>query len=284
MVAVADELHFGRAAARLGIAQPPLSSRVQRFERLVGVRVFDRDRQGVAMTAHGAEVVEQARRVLAETHALTRLTDGLRDGTRGSLAIGAVGSAFYGALPELLAATRAELPDLELRVSEIESPAQVSALLSGELDVGFLRPPVDAGLDVRVVWRERLVVAVPAEHPLADASHMDAAALVHEPIVFFPRAHGPGYWDQVSDVFRAEGVELAPVAEADHTTTMLGLVSLGIGSTVVPESARAFGLAGVRYLPLRPAHHLDLAVAAASDAAVTNPAVRMLLDRLPVIG
>src|SRR5690606_8879983 len=102
-------------------------------------------------------------------------------GTRGSLAIGAVGSAFYQALPELLAPARASLPDLHLRVSEVESPGQVDALLGGTLDVGFLRPPADHRLDVRVVWREPLVVAVPTGHPLAERDEIDAAALAGEP-------------------------------------------------------------------------------------------------------
>lgn len=281
VVAVADELHFGRAAARLGIAQPPLSGRIQRLERLLGIRVFDRDRQGVELTAHGAEVVAQARRVLAETHTLTTLADGLRAGTRGNLAVGAVGSAFYQALPELLTAPRSELPDLDLRVTEVETPGQVDALLAGELDVGFLRPPVDRRLTTRVVWLEPLVVAVPVSHPLAGRAHLDATALTDAPVVFFPRDRGPGYWDQVSEVFRAAGVELAPVAEADHTTTMLGLVSLGVGLTVVPASARTFALAGVRYLPLRPSRDLTLAVATVRGARDVNPAIRTFLDALP---
>jgi DNA-binding transcriptional LysR family regulator len=280
VVAVADELHFGRAAARLGIAQPPLSARIQRLERLLGVRVFDRDRQGVSVTAPGAEVLAQARRVLAEARSLSRLAAGLQAGTHGSLTIGAVGSAFYQALPELLGSARTQLPDLDLRISEVETPDQVDALLVGELDVGFLRPPVDRRLDARVVWQEPLVVAVPASHRLAERAHFDAEELAAEPVVFFPRDRGPGYWDQVSDVFRSVGVPLAAVAEADHTTTMLGLVALVVGLTVVPQSARALCLAGVRYLPLHPARDLALAVAVLPDSRDRNPAIGAFLQTL----
>lgn len=280
MVAVADELHFGRAAVRLGIAQPPLSARVQRLERLLGVRVFDRNRQGVALTAPGEKVLAQARRVLAEAQSLSRLADGLQAGTRGSLAIGAVGSAFYQALPELLGLARARLPDLDLRVSEVETPGQVQALLAGELDVGFLRPPVDRRLDVRIVWEEPLVVALPTGHPLAGETRIEAAELADQPVVIFPRDRGPGYWDQVSDVFRAVGVPLAPVAEADHTTTMLGLVALGMGVTVVPDSARVLRLAGVCYLPLHPSRKLALAMAVLPESAARNPAIGAFLDAL----
>jgi DNA-binding transcriptional LysR family regulator len=280
VVAVADELHFGRAAARLGIAQPPLSARIQRLERLLGVRVFDRNRQGVALTAPGAEVAAQARRVLAEAHSLQRLAKGLRAGTRGSLTIGAVGSAFYRALPELLGPARAQLPDLELRVSEVETPGQVDALLAGDLDVGFLRPPVDQRLDVRVVWEEPLVVALPPGHPLADETQIHAAALADQRVVFFPRHRGPGFWDEVCDVFRSVGAPLVPVVEADHTTTMLGMVALGVGVTVVPESARALHLDGVRYLPLQPHRHLALAVAVLPASTQRNPAIGAFLNTL----
>jgi DNA-binding transcriptional LysR family regulator len=283
VVAVADELHFGRAAARLGIAQPPLSSRIQRLERLLGVRVFDRDRQGVSLTAPGVEVVAQARRVLAEARSLTRLASGLHEGTRGRLAIGAVGSAFYQALPRLLGPARARLPELELRISEVETPGQVEALLTGELDVGFLRPPVDRRLHARIVWQEPLVVALPASHHLAARAHVVAAELADQPVVFFPRNRGPGYWDEVGEVFRSVGVPLVAAVEADHTTTMLGLVALGFGLTVVPQSARALRLEGVCYLPLHPVRTLALAVAFRPDCRVRNPAVNAFLETLTTV-
>ena len=280
VVAVAEELHFGRAAARLGIAQPPLSARIQRVERLLGIRIFDRDRKGVALTAAGAEVVAQARRVLAEAQSLGRLAEGLQAGTRGSVAIGAVGSAFYQALPELLGPVRAQLPDLQLRISEVETPDQVDALLAGELDVGFLRPPVDRRLDARAIWQEPLVVALPAEHRLSRKKHVEASELADQPIVFFSRDRGPGYWDEVSDVFRSVGAQFDPTAEADHTTTMLGLVALGVGVTIVPDSARALRLAGVCYLPLRPTRDLTLSVAVLPDTAARNPAIGAFLNTL----
>jgi DNA-binding transcriptional LysR family regulator len=280
VVAVADELHFGRAAARLGIAQPPLSTRIQRLEGLLGIRVFDRNRQGVTLTVPGAEVAAQARRVLAEARSLHRLAEGLQAGVRGSLAIGAVGSAFYRALPELLTPARDQLPGLELRVSEVETPGQVDALLAGELDVGFLRPPVDRRLNVRTVWEEPLVVALPPGHPLGDRTQIEAAELADQPVVFFPRHRGPGFWDEVCEVFRSVGVPLTPVVEADHTTTMLGMVALGIGLTVVPDSARALHLKGVRYVPLHPRRDLALAVAVLPASVQRNPAIGAFLDTL----
>jgi DNA-binding transcriptional LysR family regulator len=148
------------------------------------------------------------------------------------------------------------------------------------LDVGFLRPPVDQRLDVRIVWEEPLVVALPPGHPLADETQIHAAALTDQPVVFFPRHRGPGFWDEVCDVFRSVGVPLVPVVEADHTTTMLGMVALGIGVTIVPDSARALHLEGVRYLPLQPRRHLSLAVAVLPASARRNPAIGAFVNTL----
>jgi DNA-binding transcriptional LysR family regulator len=279
LVAVADQLHFGKAAAQLGIAQPPLSQRIQRLERELGVRLFDRDRHGVALTSAGVEIADQARRVLAHTAYLTRLADGIRSGTRGTLTLGAVGSAFYAALPTLLAPCRAQLPELALRISEMETPQLVEALRAGDLDVGFLRPPVDHGLRTRTVWAEPLVVAVPHGHRLAAEPAVRVGQLADEPIVLFPRASGPGYWDEVNSLLRTADLTLEPVAEADHVTTVLGLVALGVGLSIVPASAQVLALTGVCYRPLTTATQLALDVAVNPDTL--SPAIRRFLHTLP---
>ena len=279
VVAIADELHFGRAAVRLGIAQPPLSQRVQRLERELGVTLFDRNRHGVTVTPAGAEIVAHARRIVADTQRLDRIARGVRAGTHGTLTIGAVGSAFYAALPELLAGSREKLPDLTLRIKEVETPQQVAALRAGELDIGFLRPPVDADLDTRIVWREPLIVALPSAHPLAAEPAIDVALIAAEPIVFFNRDSGAGYWDQVNSLLRTAGRTLEPAAHADHVTTMLGMVALSIGITIVPSSARTFHLAGVTYRPLHP--HTDLPLAAATAPATRTPQIESFLTTLP---
>jgi DNA-binding transcriptional LysR family regulator len=279
LVAVADELHFGRAARRLGIAQPPLSQRIQRLERELDVRLFERDRQGVALTPAGAQLAEQARRVVAGAEHMGRLAHSIRAGGAGTLRVGAVGSAFYGALPALLAPARRELSELELQVREMETPQLITALLSAELDVALLRPPAGRGLHSRTVWREPLVVAVPEEHPFADVDAVRAGQLGGEPLVLFPRESGPGYWDRVDALLRAADIALEPVAEADHVTTMLGLVALGVGLSIVPDSARALRLTGVRYVPLEP--RTELPLAAVINAETLTPAVSRFLTTLP---
>jgi DNA-binding transcriptional LysR family regulator len=279
LVAVADELHFGRAARRLGIAQPPLSQRIQRLEHELDVRLFDRDRQGVSLTPAGAQLAEQARRVIAGAEHIGRLAHSIGAGEAGTLRIGAVGSAFYRALPALLAPARAELPELDLHVREMETPQLVAALLSAELDVALLRPPAGRGLRSRTVWREPLLVAVPGEHRLAEADAVRAEQLGGEPLVLFPRESGPGYWDRVDALLRGADIALEPVAEADHVTTMLGLVALGVGLSIVPASARALRLTGVRYVPLEP--RTELPLAAVVNAETLTPAVDRFLTTLP---
>ncbi|MEU5366850.1 LysR family transcriptional regulator [Streptomyces sp. NPDC005925] len=278
-LAVADELHFGRAARRLGIAQPPLSQRVQRLERELDVRLFDRNRHGVSLTPAGTEILDHARRVVAGADHITRLAHGIRSGDSGTLRIGAVGSAFYQALPQLLAPSREQLPHLTLTVREMETPQQLDALLTAELDVGLVRPPARRGLRSRTVWQEPLVVALPSPHPLASATAVTVNDLAGEPLVLFPRASGPGYWDQLDALLRQAGIALEPAAEADHVTTMLGLVALGAGLGLVPASAQVLQLAGVRFRPLTPRTELPLAAVINPDTL--TPAVDRFLSTLP---
>jgi DNA-binding transcriptional LysR family regulator len=279
VVAVAEELHFGRAAERLHISQPPLSKRIQRVEQDLGVPLFGRSRHGVVVTAAGREIVAHAARILTGAAQLADLSDALRRGTAGTVSIAAVGSSFYQALPHVLRRFRAEFPDVRLAVSELESPALVTALLAGRIDVGFLRPPVGHGLLTQTVWVEDLVVAVNAGNPLADRECVPLEQLVREDIVLFDRKSGAGYWDRVAALFRSVDAPLEPVSMADHVTTVLGLVALGIGTSVVPASAMSLALPGVRYLPLDTPAQLPLAVA--SLPGVGSPAVRAFLDALP---
>ncbi len=279
LVAVADELHFGRAARRLGIAQPPLSQRIRRLENELDVKLFERNRQGVSLTTAGAELAEQARRVIAGAEHVEKLAHNIRSGGAGTLRVGAVGSAFYQALPTLLTPARDRLPELRLHIREMETPQLITALLSAELDVALLRPPAGRGLRSRTVWREPLVLALPEGHPLAGEAEVHARQLDGEPLVLFPRDSGPGYWDRVETLLRAADIALEPVAEADHVTTMLGLVALGVGLSIVPASARVLRLTGVRYVPLQP--RTELPLAAVVNPETLTPAVDRFLTTLP---
>ncbi|SNS83958.1 transcriptional regulator, LysR family [Geodermatophilus saharensis] len=279
LIALADELHFGRAARRLQMTQPPLTKRVQKLERSLGVRLFERNRHGVRPTEEGAELLELARRALREVRRVELHARGLRNGESGTITVAAVGSAFYAALPALLEPCRRRHPQIRLLVRELESAALVDALRDGDVDLGFVRPPVGPELDSWEVWREPLVVAVASTSPLARSDRVGVEHLVGHSLVFFDRAIGPGYWDRVAELFASQDVPLEPAVTTDHVTTMLGLVALGEGISIVPSSAQNFQHVNVRFVGLDPPALLPLAVAVPRPPV--RPTVRTFLATLP---
>lgn len=278
LVAVADERHFGRAADQLGMTQPPLSARVQRAETELGIRVFERGRAGVQITDAGVVVIARAREILAASNGLAETAANLRRGLVGTVRIAAVGSAFYAALPRLLAVVRRDLPDIDLTVDELETPALVDGLRRGDIDLGFVRPPVGYGLTARTVWAEPLVAAIPAIHSAAAAGRISLEDLVNERVLLFDRDSGPGYWDRVAALFLSAGQLLQPAARAAHVTTLLGMVALNLGVTIVPETAHHLSIPGVAYVPIDPTAQLPLALVTSNDHP--RPAVAAVLERI----
>jgi DNA-binding transcriptional LysR family regulator len=279
LAVLSEELHFHRAALRLGIAQPALSKRVQRLEAELGTPLFTRGPGGVALTGAGHELLAHARTMLGGWRAMQRAAEQLRTGDRGVVRIGAVGSAFYEALPRLLAPAREALPDVTLQVDELETPELVDALRVGEVQLGFVRPPIADGLRVETVWVEQFVAAVPSTSSLAGRHTVSVAELHELPIVLFPRGAGTGYWDRVAALFGDAGLEFAPVTSATHVTTILGQVALGVGVSIVPASAERVAIPGVAYVPLdRPA---PLPLAVASNPGMVPLAARRVLEHLP---
>jgi DNA-binding transcriptional LysR family regulator len=261
------------------MTQPPLTKRLQKLERSLGVRLFDRDRHGVRPTEQGAELIELARQAWREVRRVEQHARGLRSGDSGTITVAAVGSAFYAALPTLLEPCRRCHPQIRLRVRELESTALVEALRDGDVDVGFVRPPVGPQLESWEVWCEPLVVAVASTSPLAGADRVGVQHLVGHPLVFFERATGPGYWDRVAGLFASLGVPLEPAVTTDHVTTMLGMVALGEGISIVPASAQTYQHIDVRFLALDAPEPLPLSVAVSRPPV--RPTVRTFLGTLP---
>lgn len=261
-VAVAEELHFGRAAARLNLSQPPLSRQIRDLEAELGVTLFVRDRRGVTLTREGAALLGEARRALAQAEHVARVADRVRRGVAGSLRIGYVHSALYGAVPPMLRAFRARAPDVEVSVRELVTSELVEELHLDRLDLAFVRPPVeDDALALRVLGEEPLVAAVPSGHPLADRARIRIADLAGEPFVLFPQPTGPGFWDVIAGACRAAGFTPRVAQEGDQIHVIVGLVGAGFGVTLVPEPVRNLRLPGVRYLRLDdPVPALPLAV------------------------
>ena len=262
-VAVAEELHFGRAAIRLHIAQPPLSQQIRRLEDELGVRLFDRTTRRVELTHAGLVLLNEARRTLVQADRVRLVAQEAARGESGHLRIGFVGSALYGILPSCLRAFRAEAPGIVLTALDLGTSELVEGLLGERLDVAFVRPPIDDDrLAVETVDREPLVAALPVSHPLAARTWLDLRLLAEEPFVLFARHAGPGYWDVVQAACREAGFRPNIVHEAGQIHTIIGLVAGGLGLSLVPSSVRSLQLAGVRFVELaRPAPVLELAMA-----------------------
>jgi len=255
--AVAEHLHFGRAAASLHISQPPLSRAIRALEERLGVSLFARSRRRVELTAAGARLLEEAHRTLGQLERAVLELRGMAAGERGRLRIGFVSLADYGVLPQLLKAYKAARPGVQLALREMLSPDQSPALTAGALDFGLLLPPVaDAqDLDHIVVQRERFVAALPARHRLAATrGALAMSALAGESFVMVPREIAPGLYDIVSGLAARAGFSLNVAQEAIQMQTVVSLVSSGLGVAVVPGSIANLGRRGVVYRKLADRH------------------------------
>lgn len=266
-VAVAEELHFGRAAERLGIAQPPLSQQIQRIERELGVQLFDRSRRQVRLTAAGRTLLEQARPVIAGAEQAATATKEAAAGRRGSIAIGFVGSATYRALPAIVRRYRDQYPDVRLQLYEMTTAGQVEALGNMTIQAGIVRPPLNQpGLQLETILREQLVVALPEGHPLAGAALIDPSDLEGETLVMFPREQGSGLYDQIISLCLASGFSPRIGQTATQMQTIVALVAAELGIAIVPESVADLRRPGVTYRPLdSAAAPVELALAWRSD-------------------
>jgi DNA-binding transcriptional LysR family regulator len=250
-VVVAEELHFGRAAQRLHIAQPPLSQQIRLLERDLGAQLFNRNRRRVELTAPGRLLLVHARPLLEQAERIESLVALAGSGMAGLLAIGFVASAAYEAMPAAVRAFREGHPEVELRLEEGHSAELLADLNAGRIDVAFVRRPVlDRRLAIDALADERLVVALPADHPAAGAPALPVGALAGEGFVMVSRRVGAGYRDDVEGVCREGGFVPRVAQEASDMHTIVALVGAGIGVALVPSSVAAVGRAGVAYVPL----------------------------------
>ncbi len=250
-VAVAEELHFRRAAQRLHIAQPPLSQQIRKLERELGVELFRRTNRQVELTDAGRIFLEEARRTLSNAE---RAVEAVRSAARGEvgwLRIGFVGSVSYDLLPRLLSEFRKRYPEVQLDLRQLTTEEQMECLEKGDIDLGISRELEEInGLEVVPLLSERLFAALPAEHPLASSEKAELAELSEDSFITVPRREVPRLYDNFVYLCRTAGFDPKIVQEALQFPTILGLVSAGLGVAVVPAVVQAFGKTGVAYLPL----------------------------------
>ncbi|MFJ5969439.1 LysR family transcriptional regulator [Streptomyces sp. NPDC093060] len=250
-VAVAEELHFGRAAERLHIAQSPLSQQIRLLERDLGVTLFERTTRSVRLTAAGQALLEPARHLLAEASAVRRTVQAAHLGEVGRVTIGFAGASSYSVLPVLTRAVTSELPGIELVLEgQTYAGEALGRIAEGSLDVGFVALPVRRGISTRVVRMERLMIALPDSHPLAQRVDVSFADLAHEPFVTFPVSRGSAVRDAMVQACHEAGFAPRIVQEAPDSYNLLALVGAGVGLAVVVDSARAIRLEHVVFRPL----------------------------------
>lgn len=281
-VTVAEERHFGRAAERLHMAQPPLSQQIRRLEADLGVELFTRTTRRVDLTAAGAAYLEKARGILAAVDAAADEARRVAAGAVGHVAIGCVGSATYSLLPALSRRLADELPGVEFSFrGEMLVADQVDALRAGTIDLALLRPPVSDGtLTATTLREERLMVAVPSGHRLAARKRLRVTDLADEDLIVHSAGRRSAMYDVVRRLFADARTTPRIRHEVGETSTLVTLVAGGLGVAVVPEPVRALALAGVEHVPLaHPGARVELAVA--HRAGRTEP---HLLRTLAVLG
>jgi len=250
-VAVAEELHFGRAAARLNMTQPPLSRQIQLLEHALRVRLLDRTTRSVRLTSAGRAFLPEARRLLQHADGAGIAARRAARGDAGSVAIGFISAATYGFLPRIVSLARAELPDVDLNLKEMQSVEQIEELTSGRIDLGMVRlPPDRRGIEAARVVREPFVLALPRDHKLASRRRLSPRALHGERFIMYAPAEGPGFYELLLGLFRSAAITPDYVQHIGRTHTILALVGTGMGLALVPESAQNLHFDGIVFRPM----------------------------------
>ena len=268
-VTVAEERHFGRAAARLSMTQPPLSQAIRALEETLGVELFERTKRSVKLTRVGADLLPEVQRLLASAEGLRPLAQSLARGEAGVLSLAFVSTADYGLLPPLLRDFGARHPRVRLELTEATGDVQVDELVAGRIDAGLVIAPLPPRHAARLSWlpiaREPLVIAMStqtsarlgvaasaAEDPHADwlDEPISLLEVADAPLLIFPRRLAPGFYDMIMDCYGAAGLAPRIGQQAIQMQTIVSLVSAGMGVALVPQSLRNLRRTGVVYRPL----------------------------------
>ena len=251
-VAVAEELHFGRAAARLHMTQPPLSRQIQLLEHSLGVMLLERNNRQARLTLAGQGFLEDARRILYIADAASHSARRIAHGEAGRLTLGFTAVGAYSVIPRLLLHARQALPDIELVLSERVSSTQVHDLEASLIDIGLVRQALpSARVEYVSVHREPFVAALPAHHPLAEQALVRLEDFHRQPFIMYSAGEGRYLHDRIANQFAQSQVHPCYLHRLGQTHSILGLVNVGLGCAVVPASAQALRLQEVVFRPLQ---------------------------------
>jgi DNA-binding transcriptional LysR family regulator len=281
VVAVAEELHFGRAAARLNMSQPPLSQQIRQLEEEIGTKLFRRTNRQVRLTEAGEAFVREARQILAQAEHAAKIAVQASKGEIGQLTVATVtstDSGFFRIVVAILRAFAARYPNVRLVLRSLNPDQQIQALREGRIQIGFLTLPVeDEQLAIEWVCGEPLMLAMPENHPLAKRPRIPLRTLASEPHIMFSRSMFPGYYDLIVSSCRNEGFSLNIVHEADAIYTILALVAAGLGVSLLPASIRETPREGIVFRKIQgPLPQIEMGAAYRRDAP--SNVLRSFLD------
>lgn len=258
-MAVATELHFGRAAALLNMTQPPLTRHIQLLEHEVGVQLLERSGGAVRLTPAGATFLREAEDILRRSQAAKLAARRAMRADAGCVTMGFIPAASFTLLPQLLTAVRASLPEVHVALREMQTDAQLEAIGADRIELGVVRPFAPRSFaESAPLLREPFVLAAPVGHPLLRGERLTLAALERQPFIEFCPSESRYLYEIVAGRLRAEGVAPDTVQTLSHTHSILSLVDAGMGVALVPQSAWRLGYAGVGFRPLDDQVGLDV--------------------------
>jgi len=282
-LAVAETLHFSKAAQLLGMAQPPLSQQIKRLEQLVGHRLFDRTTRGVKPTLAGQLLAERARSTIEKVQDDLAQVRRLGRGEEGTLTVGFSGSVMFTELPAAIGSYRRRYPKVELRLRELNTSAQISALLMGTLDLAFLRDgDATEGIEIKTLFEERYVAVLPVAHTLARKRSLRVRDLRNEPFILFARRMGPLAFDRTIACCERDGFRPNIVQDAPQWPTLVRLVAAGLGVSLAPACVANVAIPGAIYRQVRGACRttVDLGIKIGSATRLAGNFIEIARERL----
>jgi DNA-binding transcriptional LysR family regulator len=282
-VAVAEELHFGRAAERLQMTQPPLSRQIQKLERSLGVTLLQRDHRAVSLTPAGAAFLGECREILSAAERAPLRARNIGSGHEGALRIGFTAGAGFGLLGRVLERLAEGLPHVALELEEMVSSEQRTALARGALDVGLARPLAgDDAFGSHLLFGEDLMLVVPDGHPLAGRDVVDERELAGQPLIMYSPTSARYFYDLLVRLLAVDPAQV--VHTVSQITTMVALVGARRGIALVPASSRFLGVKGVSFVSLGPRSLGIVQLHATWKRTNTNPALHRALPLILDIG
>lgn len=282
-LAVAETLHFSRAAKRLGIAQPPLSQQIKRLEQLLGHALFERTTRGVKLTLAGQLLAKRAQSTMEKVDEDLAQVRRLGRGEEGTLTVGFSGSVMFTELPAAIQSYRRRYPKVELRLRELVTTAQIAALLNGTLDLAYLRDgdPTE-GIRITTLLKEKYVAVLPEAHPLAQRRSLSVKALEGEPFIMFARRMGPLAYDRTIACCERSGFRPNIVQDAPQWLTLVRLVAAGLGVSLAPACVSRVAMPGAVYREINASCRtsIDLGLKAGAESVLARNFIEIASQHL----